>query len=181
MEPIITKDLIIRDTIIEDLTYFYKWELTPEVAQFFSINDDQSYDTVVRTYVHDDDDPLRRQYTVIRKESGEIIGRVVLNDLIEGWKVEIFRIYIGNVSMRGKGYGRQVMEALLKLAFESWDIRRVYLDHYTGNPASYLYLSLGFRYEGVIRDSCRKNGRLHDVHLMSMLKDEYLEQYKNLK
>ena len=112
------------------------------------------------------------------EETSEPIGRVVLNDLIAGWKVEIFRIYIGDVKLRGKGYGRQVMEALLELAFKSREIKRVYLDHYTGNPASHLYLSLGFKYEGVLRDSCRKNGRLYDVHLMSMLKDEYFEKDK---
>lgn len=173
MGPIVTKDLVIRNSSIEDIEYFYKWELIPEVTEYFSICDNQTYDTVVRTFVHDDDDSSKRQFTIVLKETDEPIGRVVLNDLVEGWKVEILRIYIGDPKLRGKGYGRQAMEALLDLAFRSWDVKRVYLDHYTGNPASHLYLSLGFKYEGVIRNSCRKNGQLYDVHLMSMLDDEY--------
>ncbi|MHC1723896.1 MAG: GNAT family N-acetyltransferase [Aminipila sp.] len=175
MEPKVTEDLIIRDSRIEDIEYFYKWELMPEVTKFFSISDNQSYETIVRTYVHDDDNPSKRQFTIVLKETGEPIGRVILNDLIEGWKVEILRIYIGELKLRGKGYGKQAMEALLDLAFKSWDVKRVYLDHYTGNPASHLYLSLGFKYEGVIRNSCRKNDKLYDVHLMSMLEDEYFQ------
>ena len=52
-------------------------------------------------------------------------------------------------------------------------LQRMYLDHYTGNPASKLYTGLGLKYEGILRHNCRKNGVLYDVHLMSMLRDEY--------
>ena len=77
-----SKDLIIRKSIIEDINYFYKWELKPEVSDFFSIDTNQSYDTVVRTFVHDDEDNFKRQYTMILKETDEPIGRIVLNDII---------------------------------------------------------------------------------------------------
>ena len=77
--------------------------------------------------------------------------------------------------MRGKGYGKQAMQAILHLCFEEWRMERVYLDHYTGNPAAGLYLSLGFQYEGILRNNCRKNGKLYDVHLMSILREEYLQ------
>lgn len=177
MEALVTKELIIRDSVIEDINYFYEWELTSEVTEYFSIETNQSYETVVRTYIHDDEEQCKKQLTLVLKETGEPIGRIVLNDLIERWKVEVFRIYIGDPSLRGKGYGRQAMEAIMKLAFEEWEIERMFLDHYLDNPASHLYKSLGFKYEGVLRKSCRKNGKLYDVHLMSMLRDEYLNSY----
>ncbi|MDM8533724.1 GNAT family protein [Clostridiaceae bacterium HSG29] len=173
-----TKDLIIRNSIWDDIDIFYKWELTSEVNVFFSISENQSYETVARTYSHYDDNPNQRQYTIVLKETKKPIGRIILGDLIEGWKVEVFRIYIGDQELRNKGYGRQAMEAIMKLCFEEWNLERVYLDHYTGNPASFLYKSLGFKYEGILRNNCRKNGKLHDVHLMSMLKDEYIQKYK---
>lgn len=175
---LLSKDLIIRKSTIEDINYFYEWELKLEVSNFFSIDTNQSYDTVVRTFIHDDEDNLKRQYTIILKETNEPIGRIVLNDINKGWKAEIFRIYIGVLSLRGKGYGKQAMIAMMKLAFEELNIERLYLDHYTKNPAAQLYLSLGFKYEGVLRKSCRKNGKLHNVHLMSILKDEYFTKYK---
>ena len=65
------------------------------------------------------------------------------------------------------------MEAIMDYAFNDLELERFYLDHYTGNPASELYLSLGFKYEGVLRKNCRKNGVLYDVHLMSILREEY--------
>ncbi|HKM29049.1 MAG TPA: GNAT family protein [Anaerovoracaceae bacterium] len=168
-----TKDLIIRDSVFEDTKQFYEWELLPEVNKFFSIADNQSYTDVVRKYIHDDEEPAQRQYTITLKETGEPIGRIVLGDIIEGWKAEVWRIYIGDVNLRGKGYGKQAMEAVMKICFEELNLERLYLDHYTGNPAAQLYLALGFQYEGVLRKNCRKNGVLYDVHLMSMLRDEY--------
>ena len=95
----------------------------------------------------------------------------------ESWKAELWRIYIADASLRGRGLGRQAMEAVMKYCFDELGLAWLYLDHYTGNPASHLYLSLGFRYEGILRQNCRKNGVLYDVHLMSMLRDEYCEMY----
>lgn len=176
MENIITKDLIIRDSKFEDIEIFNKWEKDPKVTEFFSISKDQTKEDVIKKYREDDENEASRQLTICFKD-GQPIGRIVIGDIIMGWKCEIWRIYIGDFNLRNKGYGRQAMEAIMKLAFEEWKMARLYLDHYTGNPAAYLYQSLGFKYEGVLRDNCRKDGVLYDVHLMSMLKDEYFEKY----
>ena len=177
MNPIETKDLIIRDSVFEDLKYFDPWERQPEVTEFFSIADGQSFEDVTKAYVKFDEVEDMRQYTICLRKSGEPVGRIILGDIIEGWKCEIWRIYIADTALRGKGYGRQAMEATMKLCFEDFGMKRVYLDHYTGNPAAHLYLNLGFQYEGVLRKNCRKNGVLYDVHLMSMLAEEYFERY----
>ncbi len=172
-----TKDLLIRETEFADLETFYLWERLPEVTKFFSIKDDQTKEEVLEKYFSDKADPSARQWSVLLKQGEgkepKLIGRIVLGDIIEGWKGEIWRIYIGDLSERGKGYGQQSMEAAMKYCFDELHFERLYLDHYTGNPASQLYLKLGFQYEGVLRKNCRKNGILYDVHLMSMLKDEY--------
>lgn len=173
-----TERLIIRESLWDDIEIFHKWERMPEVTEFFSIRDGQTKEDVIRKFVADDDNPQSKQFTVLLKETGEPIGRIVLGDIEDGWKAEIWRIYIGKLSLRGKGLGKEAMRAMMKYCFEDLGLQRVYLDHYTGNPASYLYLSLGFKYEGVLRHNCRKNGILYDVHLMSMLKDEYEELYK---
>lgn len=173
-----TERLIIRESLWEDIDTFYKWEKMPEVTEFFSIRDGQTKEDVIRKFVADDNNPQSKQFTILLKETGRPIGRIVLGDIEDGWKAEIWRIYIGELELRGKGLGKEAMKAMMKYCFEDLGLARVYLDHYTGNPASYLYLSLGFKYEGVLRHNCRKNGILYDVHLMSMLKDEYEELYK---
>ena len=167
-----TKDLILRPSVFGDLEMFHEWELQPAVTEYFSIADGQSMEDVTRKFIADSDDPASMQLTVCLQD-GTPIGRIVFCDIIEGWKAELWRIYIADTALRGRGYGKQAMEAVMRYCFEDLKLERLYLDHYTGNPASALYLSLGFTYEGVLRRNCRKNGKLYDVHLMSMLREEY--------
>lgn len=171
-----TKDLKIRPTEMSDLELFFAWERDPDVTKYFSIGDGQSREELYQKYFNDLQDPSVRQFTIELKGEGDgkVIGRIVIGDIIEGWKAEIWRIYIADKSLRGKGYGRQAMEAVMKYCFEELSLERLYLDHYTGNPARYLYLNLGFKPEGCLRNNCRKNGVLYDVHLLSMLREEYL-------
>ncbi len=176
MHRLETKDLIIRDSIWEDIDLFYQWERLPHVTDFLSIGENQSCEEVIRTYIHDDDDEKQMQFTICLKDPDHPIGRVILGDLEKGWKTEIWRIYIGDIAQRGKGYGRQTLQAMLKFCFEELNLERVYLDHYTGNPAGELYASLGFQYEGILRGNCKKNGKIYDVHLMSMMREEYYEK-----
>ena len=187
-----TNDLIIRPSEWADLDDFYMWEQLPEVTEFFSIRDGQTMEDVVKKYVSDEKDPKAQQFTILLKQEepdgfkvddfsyGQTrkIGRIVLADIEDGWKGEIWRIYIGEKTLRGKGYGKQAMEAMMGYCFDVLGFERLYLDHCTGNPAAGLYLSLGFRYEGVLRKNCRKNGILYDVHLMSMLREEYEDLFK---
>lgn len=170
-----TERVVIRPSLWSDIDYFYEWETQPEVTEFFSIRDGQTKEEVIRKYVEEDNNPDSLQLTICVKEDGgyKPIGRIVLTDIINNWKMEIWRIYIGDLRYRGLGLGRDAMELILAYGFGGLQMERVYLDHYTGNPASKLYLSLGFSYEGILRKNCRKNGKLYDVHLMSILRDEY--------
>jgi hypothetical protein len=44
----LSDDIRIRESKLEDTDYFYKCKLTNEVGGFFSIENNQSYDTVIR-------------------------------------------------------------------------------------------------------------------------------------
>ena len=167
-----TKDLLLRPSAAADLQTFSAWERIPAVTEFFSIRDGQTLEEITEKFRKDHADPGAAQLTICLKD-GTPIGRVVMADIIEGWKAELWRIYVADTALRGKGYGKQAMQAVMKWCFEDLKLERLYLDHYTGNPAAGLYLSLGFQYEGVLRRNCRKNGKLYDVHLMSMLREEY--------
>lgn len=178
-----SKNLIIRPSNREDLETFYKWEIMPEVTKFFSIRDNQTMEEVVEVFEEAEVNSASKQFTIIAKEENSIsngqeklIGRIVLADIIPGWKCEIFRIYIGELEYRGRGLGEEAMKLIMNYCFNKLDVVRLYLDHYTDNPASHLYLKLGFSYEGILRKNCRKNGILYDVHLMSILRDEYNEK-----
>ena len=190
-----TRDLILRESEFTDLDTFFEWETRPEVTEFFSISSGQTKEDVYRKFFTDRDDPGARQFTIWKKPSagdktaspacadeaeavaaaGEPVrvGRIVLADVIPGWKGEVWRIYIADPALRNRGYGGQALTAVLRYMFGELAMERVYLDFYTGNPAEYLYRKLGFTEEGVLRKNCRKDDVLHDVHLMSMLREEF--------
>lgn len=189
-----TPRLRIRPSVWEDLAAFYRWEQRPEVTEFFSIRDGQTMEETARKFLEDQEDPKAEQFTIVLKPSASEtfgmqtaaaeenkIGRIVLADIEQGWKGELWRIYLADTALRGQGLGREAMRAVMRHCFRDLGLERLYLDHYTGNPAAYLYQSLGFQYEGVLRRNCRKNGVLYDVHLMSMLREEYEELEKTEK
>ena len=173
-----TKDLLIRESRFEDLDTFYEWETWPEVTEFFSISAGQTREDVYRKFFEDQAKEDAAQFTILLKnEEGDpkMVGRIVLADLIPGWKGEVWRIYIADKSLRNKGYGGQALKAMMDYMFGELEMERVYLDFYTGNPAEFLYRKMGFTEEGTLRSNCRKDGVLYDVHLMSMLKKEWEE------
>ncbi len=172
-----TEHLTLRPSAFDDLDIFYDWETRPEVTEFFSIREGQTKEEVYQKFFSDTADDTSLQFTICQTDGMQPIGRVVLADVIPGWKAELWRIYIADPRLRGKGLGKEALLAVMRYGFQELDLQRLYLDFYTGNPAEYLYRSVGFTEEGVLRGNCRKDGILHDVHLMSMMRPEWEEKY----
>ena len=68
-----TKNLIIKNSLWEDIPDFCIWERKPEVTEFFSIRNDQPDEDVFRKFVEDDSNPKSRQFTIWLNTSGEPI------------------------------------------------------------------------------------------------------------
>jgi RimJ/RimL family protein N-acetyltransferase len=90
--------------------------------------------------------------------------------------LDITRIYIGEVGLRGLGLGEDAVRAVLRFAFEDLKCERVTLDYMTANERAHnLYLKCGFKDEGCMRHGGKKNGRYIDLNLMSILREEYVK------
>lgn len=167
----------VRPSVLTDCQQFCRWEQVPEVTKFFSIPDGQAYEDVVKDFVLIDADPEKEQYTITDQE-GSPIGRIYLNEISRKLdSLQVYRIYIGDPALRNKGYGRQALKWVLERAFIEDTFHRVYLDYYTGNdPACHLYESMGFQHEGCARGACKKMGEYYDVHVMAILREDYLER-----
>ena len=173
-----SKNLSLKKTCFDDLKYFAEWETQKQVTEFFSINKDKSYEEVVRESILWEQDPSRLQFTIFYKEANIPIGRAYISRIDQNADaLDITRIYIADERYRGKGFGEEAMRLILEYCFMQLHTERVTLDHFTGNiAASALYLKLGFQYEGVARNACKKNGKYYDLHIMSMLRAEYFEK-----
>jgi RimJ/RimL family protein N-acetyltransferase len=83
-------------------------------------------------------------------------------------------IVIGDKKCWGKGYGTDAMRVLLRLAFDKLGLHRVWLRVTDFNQRGIKsYEKCGFRREGVMREAVFKDGRFHDLILMSLLRSEY--------
>ncbi len=85
---------------------------------------------------------------------------------------------IGAATDRGQGHGTDMITALLRFAFGSLRLERVWLDAYDFNADAHrLYQRLGFVDEGVARHAVYREGRHVDLFKMSMLVDEWRARY----
>ena len=106
-----------------------------------------------------------------RKENDLIIGYALIR---LDFKSEIFELRRIIISHKGMGYGKEVMKALLKYAFEEININRFWLDVYPDNVIGInLYEGLGMHRDGVLRQNYKSERGYLDQIIYSMLKSEY--------
>ena len=173
-----TQNFIIRETEFADYEFFARWETDPQVIKYLSFDEDRTYEDVVTEALYNKFSADKLDYTVVSRETGKPVGRIFISRLDRhSDSLDITKFYIGESELWGRGYGREIMNELLKYCFTFLHMERVTLDYYTGNKrASTRYESLGFKSEGVARNATRKDGRYYDLHLMSMLRAEFFDE-----
>ena len=96
-----TKNLIIRETVFEDCEFFARWETDPEVTRFLSYEDDRSYPEIVEEWILDKQDPAKLQFTVVKKEIQQPIGRICISRLDpKSDSLDITKLYIAGEANR---------------------------------------------------------------------------------
>ncbi|WP_379136569.1 GNAT family N-acetyltransferase [Paenibacillus sp. sgz500958] len=123
--------------------------------------------------------------TESRNPSGvEFMLRPLDNDKLIGF-VALFRIEwnnqaarlaigIGDPDNRGKGYGADALQMILRYGFMELNLHRIGLDVIEYNDrAIRAYMKAGFVEEGRMRASVKRGGTYYDRIIMSVLKDEW--------
>ncbi|MBW8637650.1 GNAT family N-acetyltransferase [Hoeflea sp. WL0058] len=84
--------------------------------------------------------------------------------------------HVGEINMivthaewRRKGAARTLMAAMIDLADNWLNLRRLYLTAFVDNPARALYEEMGFVVEGTMKDYAYRRGDYVDAHLMARL------------
>jgi RimJ/RimL family protein N-acetyltransferase len=112
------------------------------------------------------------RYYVSEIGSGEIQAYVILRGISEDSRaIELKRIV---VAVPERGLGRRLLQELQRIAFHELGAHRLFLDVFEDNArARNLYESLGFQYEGVMREAAHRDGRWCYLYLMSILESEF--------
>ena len=112
------------------------------------------------------------RYFVSETEWSEVQAYAILRGINENsGAIELKRIV---VAVPERGLGRRMLKELMRIAFGELGAHRLFLDVYEDNArARHLYESLGFQYEGLMRDAARREDSWCSLCLMSILESEY--------
>ena len=118
-----------------------------------------------------------KQYFIIENNDTETKAYAIISGLTSlNNSIELTRIIIAEP---GKGYGKKALLLIIKKVFEEYKAHRLYLDVIEYNQrAIYVYQSLGFKEEGILRESVKRENSYDSLVLMLMLEDEYFQIYK---
>ena len=132
-------------------------------------------------YIRDTNDLQKSDallYRVVEEETGEIVGHISLGGISRKNKsARISRVLIGDNHNKGKGYCKQMIRAVLKVAFDELQLHRVSLGVYDYNlSALKCYQSAGFIIEGTMRDVLLHKNKWWSLIEMGILEDEWKKQ-----
>ena len=118
---------------------------------------------------------------IVSKEDDKLIGIVSVANVDRLNRSAEGGIAIGEPDFRSAGIGTEVSTAMLDFVFDYMNLHRVYVTAHGYNEISVL-LSRKFKLveEGRQREAILRDGKYHDVIILSILEDEWRELRKTL-
>ena len=165
----------LRELEKKDIPAINKWRNDPDLiaslgAPFRYINcivEERWFDS----YMNNRNSQVRCS---IVDENDEVLGLVSLVNIDYMKQCATFHIMIGNDENRGKGAGTFATKEMLNHAFYNLNLHRVELTVLDDNSrAINLYEKVGFVKEGTKRQCNFKQGKFVDMHMYSMLREEF--------
>jgi RimJ/RimL family protein N-acetyltransferase len=158
----------------EDAPLLVPWFNDPDVTRTLrryrpqTLRDEEAFLEKVTQSEHD------LALGVVVRETDRLIGGTGLHQIDFKNRSCAFGISIGEKGEWGKGYGTEAAWLVVKHAFETLNLNRVWLHVYEYNQrARRSYEKLGFRQEGVLRQDCYCEGRYWDTIVMAILREEW--------
>ncbi len=114
-------------------------------------------------------------YKVIDTDANKVIGHISLGGMSKKNKyARITRVLIGDTESKGKGYCKQMIQAILKIGFEEMGLHRIELGVYDFNTAAIkCYQNAGLSIEGISRDCLLYKDTYWSLVNMSILESEW--------
>jgi diamine N-acetyltransferase len=175
---LIGKQVRLRAIEREDVPAFLRWFNDPEVRQYLLLYKPMSKAEEER-WVEARQEARDEFIFGIEALIGEewvLIGNVGLVKIDWKNRAAALGIVLGEKEHWGQGYGTEATRLMLRFAFHELNLHRVELDVFDFNErAMRCYKKVGFRREGTKRAALFHDGRYHDVHVMGILREEFLE------
>jgi len=159
-----------------DLMRLYRWVNDPDVYKYIAIFRPMTV-TEEKDFIASASSAKNSvRFAVLHKKTNEHIGSAALDDI--HWKngTATFGFMIGEKKYWGNGYGTDTLATVLKYAFETlnlWKVRSAVVALNTGSFKC--HEKCGFRKVGTYRKEWVIYGVRHDVFLLEINRDEWIE------
>lgn len=119
-------------------------------------------------------DPSRQTRIIRAEPDGQPVGVVGLFDVDLVYRSAELWLYIGERTRRGAGLGGDATRQMLRFAFETLGLERVQVRVVAYNDTALAcFKGCGFSHEGTLRHAMFKRGAFRDMHLLSILREEF--------
>lgn len=167
--------MLLREPKEKDVQGMLSWMHSPETKEIFA-NDFASFtfDKVLNFVKHANDDKSNKNFVCV-DDDDNYLGTVSLKNIDFHAKNAEYAVSFCSEA-QGTGAAKFATKEILKYAFETLGLERVYLNVIPENVrANKFYQKIGFVYEGEFRNHILVNGGLRNLCWYSMLKSEFYE------
>lgn len=177
--------VVLRPFQVKDITRMLEILSEPDVRRLTgSVSSDEEAglpipeedrERITKWYGSRNEQTDRLDLAVVVKETGRLVGEVVLNEYDEESGNVNFRILIGEEG-RNRGFGSEATELVLRYGFEVLKLHKIGLEVFSFNPrAEHVYRKYGFVLEGIKREDFMYNDEYFDTLIFGMLKTDYVK------
>jgi RimJ/RimL family protein N-acetyltransferase len=179
MSQIEADRVVLREIRRDDVSHLHRWLTDPESAHLLSMRNHPQTVRETERFVEaqiSGADPLNRAFIIgLRDREIPAIGTTGCYNIDWRNRSGELGIVIGEKTYRERGYGAEALELVLKFGFHKLDMHRLYVRVFDFNQhAIRTYRKCGMAEEGRLREAHYREGRYHDIVIMSILEDEYL-------
>ena len=164
------KKISLRPVMLADAAKLFVWINNPEVTR--------NLNAYLPMYEKDEEEWVANMHK--RKETdlvfgitlnGVLIGVTGLHQINQRDRTALFGIFIGEKEEWGKGYGTEVLRLIIEYAFDTLNLRKLWLHVFASNKRGrQCYTRCGFRKEGILKAHVYKTGQYEDVITMALFR-----------
>ena len=175
-------NLRLRSAERTDIPQFLRWINDPEVVENLEVNapmgtvEEEGWFDAMKARPIDEHALVIEVHPEGSDDKWVVIGNTSFFPINQKARSVEIGIMIGEKDYWNKGYGTEAMRTMSRYGFEELNLNRIWLRVYDTNPrARKAYEKAGFVYEGTLRQAEYKHGRYIDVHVMSILKSDWIK------
>jgi RimJ/RimL family protein N-acetyltransferase len=121
--------------------------------------------------------PNERHFAIERRDDRTHIGNASIHDIDWVSRTGWFGLFIGEPTAWNRGFGGDAVQTLVRFAFEDMNLVKLRINVFEYNErAKHVLTERGFEQEGKLRRDFFREGKYHDIVILSIFRDNPPEE-----